>query len=214
VTDLENGLTEERLVHPRAKHIRVLVEGESWVDAIPPTPEELELLRPETALKEGMIVEARKRLWRIDSIDSRTETATVVSVSGQPSRHELYLPIEDVRPASFPPPDIGKIGTPRFQKMLMQSLGFNLIHGSAVLTGLQRSGVIPMPFQLVPVIMALNLPRARLLIADDVGLGKTIEAGLILSELVARNKANRVLIVTPANLCEQWQTETWFLESS
>lgn len=205
MTDIENGLSEERLVHPKAKRIRVLADDETWVDAIPPTPEELKLLKPETAFKEGMIVEARRRLWRVDSIDPRTETATVVSVSGQPSRHELYLPIEDVKPAGFPPPDLGRIGTPRFQKMLMQSLGFNLMHSSAVLTGLQRSGVIPMPFQLVPVIMALNLPRARLLIADDVGLGKTIEAGLILSELVTRNKANRVLIVTPANLCEQWQ---------
>jgi len=205
VTGLENGVREERLVHPKAKPIRLLIDDETWVDAIPPTPEELELLKPDLSLKEGIIVEARKRLWRIDSIDPQTETANVVSVSGQQSRHELYLPIEKVRPASFPPPDLGKIGTPRFQKMLIQALGFNLIHGSAVLTGLQRSGVIPMPFQLVPVIMALNLPKSRLLIADDVGLGKTIEAGLILSELVARNKANRVLIITPANLCEQWQ---------
>lgn len=205
VSGLENGFSEERLVHPQAKSIRMLIDDETWVDAIPPTREELELLKPESTIKEGMIVETRQRLWRIDSIDPQTNTATVVSVSGPQSRHELYLPIEDIRPAGFPPPDLGKIGNPRFQKMLMQSLGFNLIHSSAVLTGLQRSGVIPMPFQLVPVIMALNLPQARLLIADDVGLGKTIEAGLILSELVARNKANRVLIVTPANLCEQWQ---------
>lgn len=62
-------------------------------------------------------------------------------------------------------------------------------------------------YQLVPVKMALSLPRPRLLIADDVGLGKTIEAGLILSELHARRRANRVLIVCPASLCLQWQRE-------
>jgi len=52
---------------------------------------------------------------------------------------------------------------------------------------LQVSRVVPSNFQLVPVTMALNTPRVCLLIADDVGLGKTIEAGLIINELIARH---------------------------
>ncbi|MFQ5981575.1 MAG: helicase-related protein, partial [Candidatus Heimdallarchaeota archaeon] len=68
-----------------------------------------------------------------------------------------------------------------------------------------HSRVIPMTYQMVPVLMGLKLPRTRLLIADDVGLGKTIEAGLILKELVARHLVQRALIVVPANLREQWQ---------
>jgi len=64
------------------------------------------------------------------------------------------------------------------------------------------------PYQLVPLSRALRMNRPRLLIADDVGLGKTIEAGLIVAELVARHQVYRVLIVTPAGpLMEQWKQE-------
>lgn len=62
-------------------------------------------------------------------------------------------------------------------------------------------------FQMVPLLKALRMPRVNLLIADDVGLGKTIEAGLILSELLIRRRINRVLILTPAALRIQWQDE-------
>jgi hypothetical protein len=53
--------------------------------------------------------------------------------------------------------------------------------------------------------MALNVPRVRLLIADDVGLGKTVEAGLVVTELLSRQMARNVLVVCPANLREQWR---------
>ena len=62
-------------------------------------------------------------------------------------------------------------------------------------------------FQLVPLLKALQMPRVNLLIADDVGLGKTIEAGLILSELLLRRRIQRVLILTPASLRLQWRDE-------
>jgi hypothetical protein len=65
-------------------------------------------------------------------------------------------------------------------------------------------------FQLVPLLKALRMPRVNLLIADDVGLGKTIEAGLILSELLLRRRIQRVLILTPASLRLQWaRDELW-----
>lgn len=63
-------------------------------------------------------------------------------------------------------------------------------------------------FQLVPLLKALRMPRVNLLIADDVGLGKTVEAGLILSELLLRRRIQRVLILTPASLRLQWRDET------
>ena len=62
-------------------------------------------------------------------------------------------------------------------------------------------------FQLVPLLKALRMPRVSLLLADDVGLGKTIEAGLILSELMLRRRVRRVLIVCPASLRTQWKQE-------
>lgn len=64
-------------------------------------------------------------------------------------------------------------------------------------------------YQLVPLLKALRMPRVNLMIADDVGLGKTIEAGLILSELIIRRRVNRILILTPASLRLQWRDELW-----
>jgi len=64
-------------------------------------------------------------------------------------------------------------------------------------------------YQLVPLLKALRMPRVNLLIADDVGLGKTVEAGLILSELLLRRRIQRVLILTPASLRLQWRDEMW-----
>ena len=64
-------------------------------------------------------------------------------------------------------------------------------------------------YQLVPLLKALRMPRINLLIADDVGLGKTVEAGLILSELLIRRRIQRVLILTPAALRLQWRDEMW-----
>ena len=64
------------------------------------------------------------------------------------------------------------------------------------------------PYQLVPLMRALELPRPRLMLADGVGLGKTIEAGLIAAELIARRRAHRILIVAPAGpLLRQWEQE-------
>ena len=64
-------------------------------------------------------------------------------------------------------------------------------------------------YQLVPLLKVLRMPRVNLLIADDVGLGKTIEAGLILTELLLRRRVQRVLVLTPASLRLQWRDEMW-----
>ena len=70
-----------------------------------------------------------------------------------------------------------------------------------------RAGIKIMPHQLTPLMKALELPRANLFIADDVGLGKTIEAGLVLQELILRQQAGFVLVVAPAAVCLQWRDE-------
>jgi superfamily II DNA or RNA helicase len=70
-----------------------------------------------------------------------------------------------------------------------------------------RSGIEIDAYQLDPLVRALKMPRVALLIADDVGLGKTIEAGLVIQELLLRFRARRVLIVVPADLQVQWHDE-------
>jgi hypothetical protein len=71
-----------------------------------------------------------------------------------------------------------------------------------------RAGIQIFQHQLTPLRKALELPRANLFIADDVGLGKTIEAGLVMAELIARRRAHRILIVSPAGpLLDQWHRE-------
>ena len=70
-----------------------------------------------------------------------------------------------------------------------------------------RSGISIEDYQLEPLVRALDMARANLLIADDVGLGKTIEAGLVVQELLLRHRARSILIVCPASLQDKWQTE-------
>ncbi len=62
-------------------------------------------------------------------------------------------------------------------------------------------------YQMVPLLKAMRMPRVSLLLADDVGLGKTVEAGLILSELILQRRIQRVLVLTPASLRHQWRDE-------
>jgi superfamily II DNA or RNA helicase len=70
-----------------------------------------------------------------------------------------------------------------------------------------RSGIDLETYQLDPVTRAIQMPRVNLLIADDVGLGKTIEAGLVCQELIIRHRARTVLIICPAALQVQWRDQ-------
>lgn len=70
-----------------------------------------------------------------------------------------------------------------------------------------QSSVVPLPHQLYALNRAMSRDRIRYLLADEVGLGKTIEAGLILRELKLRGMANRILVVAPKGLVRQWQAE-------
>ncbi len=159
----------------------------------------------------GEIVRARERLWRIDQInfhdhkDSKILTYSVSNIDGQTSSQIIIPDIELIEKATIPEIVKDKIGSPKYQKLLLEATKLKLIYGTSSFISLQNSKVIPISYQMVPVLMALNLNRIRMLIADDVGLGKTIEAGLILQELIGRKRINRVLFVTPANLREQWQ---------
>lgn len=79
--------------------------------------------------------------------------------------------------------------------------------GSQALQAPFRSGITIEDYQLDPVVRALSMPRVNLLIADDVGLGKTVEAGLVVQEMLLRHRARTVVVVCPASLCLKWQRE-------
>ena len=155
-------------------------------------------------LTPGRVVRLRERLWRVDYRDGSVFGATALDGrDNRPTR--FHAELEHVQSGELPFPDPNAIGDERQQRLLLDAYRFSLLHGTAPILGLQRSRAIPTDFQIVPLLMALGSDRVRLLIADDVGTGKTVEAGLILSELLARGRARRVLIVVPANLRDQWR---------
>jgi superfamily II DNA or RNA helicase len=155
-------------------------------------------------LHSGQIIEMRNRLWRVDEFSDIELYAT--PINGDYNDKRVFLrDIENIKPAELDKISPELVGDFQAQRMLLHAYQFDLMHGSAPFLSLQRSAVIPYNYQLVPLVLALEKPKTRILIADDVGLGKTIEAGLIISELMQRGKVKRILILTPANLKEQWQ---------
>lgn len=86
-------------------------------------------------------------------------------------------------------------------------LAATLVQNTGLISGARFGRVTLETYQLVSVLWILRKPRASLLIADDVGLGKTIEAGLVMLELMARGRVRRVLVVVPPRLMEQWRQE-------
>ena len=158
---------------------------------------------PHQLYQPGTLVKARKRLWRVDSQEANILHVTAVNETTKQTR--IYLPIEHVEPGNlpFPSPDI--VGTPQAQKLMVDAFRLSMVNSTTPLRALQYSRAIPVPYQLVPLAMALEQERVRLLIADDVGLGKTIEAGLVIQELFARGKARKLLVICPASLREQWR---------
>ncbi len=90
---------------------------------------------------------------------------------------------------------------------LFDAARLSLRSGAAPFRSLGRISVVPRPYQFVPLIMALRLDPVRMLIADDVGVGKTIEAGLIARELLDRGIAKRLGVLCPSHLTDQWERE-------
>ncbi len=83
----------------------------------------------------------------------------------------------------------------------------SIAHNTGYLLGLSRTRLVIEPYQLAPVLQVMSAPRQRFMLAEDVGMGKTIEAGLIATELIARGRGDRILIVVPAALQDQWADE-------
>ena len=111
------------------------------------------------------------------------------------------------RTRQLPRPEPGQLDPPERLDAFLDAVRWGAV-ASADSRALQapfRSGITIEDYQLDPVVRALAMPRVNLLIADDVGLGKTIEAGLVVQELLLRHRARTVLVVCPAGLCVKWQ---------
>ena len=115
---------------------------------------------------------------------------------------------EVIERASLPDPSKGFDAPDRLEAFL-NAVRWGAITSadSGALQAPFRSGIEIEDYQLAPLVRALQMPRVNLLIADDVGLGKTIEAGLVLQELILRHRARTAMIVCPPNLCLKWQVE-------
>jgi superfamily II DNA or RNA helicase len=159
--------------------------------------------------KPGDLVRARGREWVVlPELD--TDRLKLRPLGGAEDDATLiYLPIEPEPPtaATFARPDPNKVGSQEAALLLRDALRLKLRAGAGPFRSFGNINVEPRAYQLVPLLMALKLDTIRLLIADDVGIGKTIEAGLIARELVDRGEIKQLAVLCPPHLCEQWQQE-------
>jgi SNF2 family DNA or RNA helicase len=121
----------------------------------------------------------------------------------------IFLPLnlETIDLSEFPSPHASDLKDLESARLLMDAARLSLRSGAGPFRSLGRLSIRPRPYQLVPLLMALRLETLRLLIADDVGIGKTIEAGLIARELLDRGEIQRIAVLCPPHLCDQWQRE-------
>ncbi|MGH6877132.1 MAG: helicase-related protein, partial [Rhizomicrobium sp.] len=117
------------------------------------------------------------------------------------------LPEERVRPSVFPSPTVNDLSDAASAHLLWQAARLTLREGATPFRSLGRISIRPRVYQFVPLLMALRLDRVRLFIADDVGVGKTIEALLVARELLDRGDVRRFCVLCPPYLCDQWQSE-------
>jgi superfamily II DNA or RNA helicase len=128
---------------------------------------------------------------------------------GEKDESLIYLPLErqPVQSATFPWPTVAQARNHAASQLLMDALQLKLRNGAGPFRSFGNIAVEPRAYQLVPLLMAMKLATVRLLIADDVGIGKTIEGALIAREMLDRGEIQRMTVLCPPHLCEQWQRE-------
>ena len=164
-----------------------------------------------TTWQPGKLVSLRGRDWVVLPSDT-TELLLVKPLGGSDEETiGIYLPLEiphDIpQDAHFAPPaakDFGDIATARF---LYDAARLAFRNGAGPFRALAKLSFRPRAYQIVPLVMALRQDTVRLLIADDVGIGKTVEALLVLREMMERARVKRFAVVCLPHLCDQWHQE-------
>jgi superfamily II DNA or RNA helicase len=166
------------------------------------------------AISVGSIVKCRNREWVVlPSPDD--ELYLLRPLAG--SEHETIgihyrlatLGLDRIEPAHFPLPNPDQAGDAVSVELLFNAARLTLRDGAGPFRSLGHISVRPRPYQFVPMLMALRLDPVRMLIADDVGIGKTVEALLIAREMLDRGESTRICVLCPPYLCSQWQQELW-----
>lgn len=156
----------------------------------------------------GSLVRARGREWVVLP-GSTEEVLQLRPLSGsEEDAALLHTRIEpDVTAATFPPPDPAREASQEAMQLLRDAMLLSLRRGAGPFRSFGNLAFEPRAYQLVPLLMALRQDPVRLLIGDDVGIGKTIEAGLIARELYDRGEVSAFTVLCPPHLVDQWVQE-------
>jgi len=159
------------------------------------------------AFSPGELVHARGREWIVLGVG---DALRLRPLTGSEQEAETVIPELEAEPvtyAAFDPPIGDRPGGREAAQLLRDALRLSLRRGAGPFRGAGRINFEPRAYQLAPLMMALRQETARLLIADDVGIGKTIEAGLVLREYIDRGEIDRFSILCPPHLVDQWTAE-------
>lgn len=154
----------------------------------------------------GSLVKARGREWVVLP-ESEPDLLVLRPLGGSDDDIAAVFPFEPVEEARFAPPEPTDLGDQRAAGLLRTALRVGFRSGAGPFRSLAGIAVEPRAYQLVPLLMALRQRTVRMLISDDVGIGKTIEAGLIASEMLAQGEASGLAVLCSPALAEQWQQE-------
>lgn len=155
----------------------------------------------------GSLVRARGREWVVQH-GSDDEALLLRPLGGADADVTgLLTALEPVVPAAFDLPGTEHLGDDRSARLLRDALRLGFRSSAGPFRSFGQIGFEPRPYQLVPLLMALRLDPVRLLIADDVGTGKTASALLVAAELLATGDAQRMAVLCPPHLARQWQAE-------
>ncbi|CCJ05601.1 DEAD/DEAH box helicase [Methylocystis sp. SC2] len=157
----------------------------------------------------GDLVRARGREW-VALPSPRDGVLALRPLSGGENDTVVLDPVLElfpVEPARFDLPADAAVTVQAKAALLADAMRLTLRRGAGPFRSAAQLAFEPRTYQLVPLLMALRLSAPRLLIADDVGIGKTIEAGLILRELMDRGEVDMFSVLCPPHLVEQWVGE-------